>query len=88
MPTHSAIPVIRYETGLPKEALQASIAQRRPPRDGVLLIGRTFNFEPSAARGTNSDPSSSARKPWSNKPLPGFERIGRSATWTAYARCP
>jgi len=27
VPTHSAIPVIRYETGLPKQALQASIAQ-------------------------------------------------------------
>ena len=87
-PTHSAIPVIRYETGLPKEAVQASIAQRRPPRQGVLLIGSTFNFEPSAARGTNSDPKSSSRKPWSNKPLPGFERIARSTTWTAYARCP
>ena len=33
VPTHSAIPVIRYETGLPKEALEASIAQRRPPTE-------------------------------------------------------
>ena len=40
--------MIRYETGLPKEAIEASIAQRRPPTDGVLLIGATFNFEPSA----------------------------------------
>ena len=87
-PTHSAIPVIRYETGLPKEALEASIAQKRPPTAGVLLIGKTFNFEPSAARATNSNPSSSARRRWSNKPLPGFERRGRSATWTVYARCP
>jgi hypothetical protein len=88
VPTHSAIPVIRYETGLPKQALEASIAQDRRPRAGVLLIGDTFNFEPSAARATNSNPSSSARRRWSNKPLPGFERLGRSATWAVYARCP
>jgi hypothetical protein len=88
VPTHSAIPVIRYETGLPKDALVASIAQKRPPAAGVLLIGDTFNFEPSAARATNSNPSSSARRRWSNKPLPGFERLGRSPTWAVYARCP
>src|SRR5262249_54750124 len=28
VPTHSAIPVIEYETGLPKSAIQASIAQK------------------------------------------------------------
>jgi hypothetical protein len=88
VPTHSAIPVIRYETGLPKDALQASIQQDKAPTSGVLLIGKTFNFEPSAARATNSNPSSSARKRWSNKVLPGFERRGRSATWSVYARCP
>jgi hypothetical protein len=88
VPTHSAIPVIRYETGLPKQAIEASIAQRRPPREGVLLIGRTFNFEPGAGRAnTSSKPSASARKRWSNKPLPGFDRIGRSGRWKAYARC-
>ena len=80
--------MIRYETGLPKDAIEASIAQKRPPASGVLLIGDTFNFEPSAARATNSDPKSSSRKRWSNKPLPGFERSGRSATWAVYARCP
>jgi hypothetical protein len=88
VPTHSAIPVIRYETGLPKEALEASIGQKRAPRAGVLLIGDTFNFEPSAARATNSDPKSSSRRRWSNKVLPGFERRGRSPTWAVYARCP
>jgi hypothetical protein len=89
VPTHSAIPVIRYETGLPKEALEASIAQRRPPSEGVLLIGRTFNFEPGTGRAnTSKKPEASARRRWSNKPLPGFERIGRSGRWTAYARCP
>jgi hypothetical protein len=89
VPTHSAIPVIRYETGLPKEAVEASIAQRREPTQGVLLIGRTFNFEPGTGRAnTSRRPVQSARKPWSNEPLPGFERIGRSARWTAYARCP
>ena len=88
VPTHSAIPIVRYETGLPKEAIEASIAQARRPGAGVLLIGATFNFEPSAARATNSNPKSSARRPWSNKPLAGFERVGRDGTWTAYARCP
>ena len=87
VPTHSAIPVIRYRTGLAKDALEASIAQRRRPRGGLLLIGATFNFEPSAARATSAGPRSSARKPWSNRPLPGFERTGRNPRWAAYARC-
>ena len=51
----------------------------------MLLIGDTFNFEPSAARATNSNPSTSARKRWSNKVLPGFERLARRKPWTAYA---
>jgi hypothetical protein len=88
VPTHSAIPVIRYETGLPKGALQASIGQRRPPTSGVLLIGKTFNFEPSSGRAVTSTASSSARKRWSNKRLPGFEPQGRTATWAVYTRCP
>jgi hypothetical protein len=89
VPTHSAIPVIRYETGLPKEALEASITQRHAPTAGVLLIARTFNFEPGTGRANASTkPRVSARKRWSNKPLPGFERIGRSGRWSAYARCP
>ena len=88
VPTHSAIPVIRYETGLPKDAIEASIAQRRPPAQGLLFVGATFNFEPSAARATASRPRSSARRRWSNKPLPGFERIARNARWAVYARCP
>jgi hypothetical protein len=88
VPTHSAIPVIRYETGLPKEALQASIAQDGPPSHGVLLIGKTFNFEPSSGRAPSSNARPSARKPWSNKRLPGFERVGRDGTWAVYTRCP
>ena len=89
VPTHSAIPIIRYETGLPKDALEASIAQRRAPGQGVLLVGRTFNFEPGTGRAnTSKKPQASARKPWSNRPLPGFDRLGRSGRWSAYARCP
>jgi hypothetical protein len=88
VPTHAAIPVIRYETGLPKDALEASIGQERRPAQGVLLIGRTFNFEPSSGRAVTSTATSSARKPWSNKRLPGFERQGRNRTWSVYTRCP
>jgi len=88
VPTHSAIPIVRYETGLPKEAVEASIGQRRRPARGVLLIGDTFNFEPSAARATSTSPSTSARKRWSNRRLPGFGRLARRTPWTAYARCP
>jgi hypothetical protein len=88
VPTHSAIPVIRYETGLPKDALEASIGQERPPTRGVLLNGRTFNFEPGSGRSTAASARPSARKPWSNKRLPGFQRIGRNHRWTVYSRCP
>ena len=88
VPTHSAIPVIRYETGLPKDALEASIGQDRPPSAGVLLIGRTFNFEPGSGRATVASARPSARKPWSNKRRPGFERLGRNRRWAVYARCP
>lgn len=88
VPTHSAIPVIRYETGLPKTALQATIGQDRAPRAGLLLVGRTFNFEPSAARATSVPTRSSSRRPWSNRALPGFTRIARTARWSVHARCP
>jgi hypothetical protein len=87
-PTHSAIPVIRYETGLGKDALQASIQQRRPPARGLLFIGRTFNFEPTAARSTTGGLSSkSARKWWSNYPLSTFQLVARNDWWRVYARC-
>jgi hypothetical protein len=88
VPTHSAIPVIRYATGLPKEALQATIAQRHAPRAGLLLVGRTFNFEPGTGRaGAAVNTSASARKPWSNKRLPGFERVAKQGRWRVFARC-
>ncbi|MBA3301325.1 MAG: hypothetical protein H0T15_05600 [Thermoleophilaceae bacterium] len=86
-PTHSAIPVIRYETGLGKEDLQASINQERPPAAGLLLVGETFNFEPAAARATSGPASASARKWWSNYPLEGFELVARNPKWRVYARC-
>jgi hypothetical protein len=88
VPTHSAIPVIRFETGLPEEAVQASIGQSAPPVRGLLLVGRTFNFEPSAARSTAGRPRTSARRSWSNRPLAGFERIARQRPWRVFARCP
>ena len=87
VPTHSAIPVIRYQTGLGKEALQASIAQRRPPRRGLLLVGRTFNFEPAAARATIGGSVRSARNWWSNYPLSGFSPVAGNDRWRVYANC-
>jgi hypothetical protein len=86
-PTHSAIPVIRFETGLPKDALVASIAQDRPPERGLLLIGSTFNFEPSAASSTSGVSQRSARKWWSNYPLSTFKFVAGNARWRVYENC-
>jgi hypothetical protein len=87
VPTHSTIPVIRYETGLGKEALEPSIAQRRPPERGLLLVGRTFNFEPSAARATTGLSQRSAAKWWSNYPLSTFRLVAANPSWRVYERC-
>jgi hypothetical protein len=86
-PTHSAIPVIRYVTGLPKDAFQASTAQSRPPSRGLLLIGHTFNFEPSAARSTSGVSERSARKWWSNYPLSTFKFVSGNPYWRVYQNC-
>jgi hypothetical protein len=87
-PTHSAIPVIRYETGVGKRFLAASIEQPRPPGRGLLFIGRSFNFEPTAARSTTGGLSSkSARKWWSNYPLSTFRLVAANEWWRVYARC-
>ena len=85
VPTHSAIPVIRYQTGLGKERFEASIAQQRPPERGLLLVGRSFNFEPAAARATIGASSRSARRWWSNYPLSTFEPVAANAWWRVYA---
>jgi hypothetical protein len=88
VPTHSAIPVIEYETGLPKSAIQASIAQKRPPEHGLLFIGSSFNFEPAAQRSVTASSESSARKWWSNYPLSTFTYVASNPFWRVYARCP
>jgi hypothetical protein len=87
LPTHSTMPIIRYETGLPKDALEASIAQTRRPTVGLLFVNATFNFEPSAARAALGGRSKSS-KPWSNRKLPGFKRVTRHGRWTVFANCP
>ena len=87
-PTHSIIPIIRYETGLPKEAIEASIAQARPPTAGLLFVGKDFNFDPRPNRSTPGVSRASARKPWSNRRLPGFTRIARNDRWRVLASCP
>ena len=86
-PTHSAIPVIRFQTGLPKSALVASIAQARPPLRGLLFIGETFNFEPTAARSTSGVRERSARKWWSNYPISTFTKVAGNERWQVYERC-
>ena len=86
-PTHSAIPVARFETGLPKAAFMPSIAQARPPTHGLLLIGNTFNFEPSAARSTSGVSERSARKWWSNYPLSTFKYVSGNTRWRVYENC-
>jgi hypothetical protein len=88
VPTHSAIPVIEYETGLPKTAIQASIAQRRPPDHGLLFIGANFNFEPAAQRSVTASSEASARQWWSNYPLSTFTYVASNPYWRVYARCP
>jgi hypothetical protein len=88
VPTHSAIPVIEYETGLSKNAIQASIAQKRPPDHGLLFIGANFNFEPAAQRSVTASSQASARQWWSNYPLSTFKFIAATPYWRVYARCP
>jgi hypothetical protein len=88
VPTHSAIPVIEYETGLPKSALQASIAQPRAPDHGLLFIDVSFNFEPAAARAVTASSQGSARKWWSNYPLSTFKYVASNPFWRVYANCP
>lgn len=87
VPTHSAIPVIEYETGLPKGAIQASIAQKRPPDHGLLFIGSNFNFEPAAQRAVTASSQASARQWWSNYPLSTFTYLAGNPFWRVYQRC-
>jgi hypothetical protein len=86
-PTHSAIPIIRFETGLPKNALEPSITQARPPEHGLLLIGATFNFEPSAARSTSGVSERSSRQWWSNYPLSTFKFVAGNSRWRVFKNC-
>jgi hypothetical protein len=87
VPTHSALPVIEYETGLSKHDLQATIAQARPPSHGLLFIDITFNFEPAAARSVTGSSANSARKWWSNYPLSTFKYVAGDPFWRVYANC-
>jgi hypothetical protein len=87
VPTHSSIPVIRFETGLSKYVLRASIAERHAPTHGLLLIANQFNFEPNAARAVSGISEKSARKWWSNYPISTFKYVSGNAWWRVYARC-
>ena len=86
-PTHSAIPPIRYATGLPKWSLQASIQQKQPPTHGLLLIGKTFQFEPASGRRSLGTASSASAKWWSNLKLVGFHKVAKVGRWAIFAHC-
>ena len=87
VPTHAPIPILRYETGLPKEAIQASIQQDRPPASGLQLVSRVFNFEPSTGRAVAPAPRVTVERRWSTHAAPGFEPVARVGRWSAMARC-
>jgi hypothetical protein len=87
VPTHAPIPILRYETGMPKDAIQASIQQDAPPTEGLQLVSRVFNFEPSTGRAVASAPRVTVERRWSTRPAAGFERLGRVGRWSAWARC-
>jgi hypothetical protein len=89
MPTHSSIPVLRYkEPDIPKQRIRASIEQTRPPKHGVLLVARTFNFEPAAARSVvGAGGRGTQRKYWSNFALPTFKPVASNYRWRALADC-
>src|SRR5918994_2120837 len=87
VPSHAPIPILRYETGLPKEAIQASIQQDRPPASGLQLVSRVFNFEPSTGRAVASAPRVTVERRWSTHAAPGFEPVTRVGRWSAAARC-
>jgi hypothetical protein len=72
---------------MPKAAFVPSIAQNHPPGHGLLLIGNTFNFEPSAARSTSGVSERSARKWWSNYPLSTFKFVSGNTHWRVYKNC-
>jgi hypothetical protein len=86
-PTHSAIPVVRYETGLPKRAMVASIQQKNPPKYGLLLIGKTFQFEPGSGRRALGTKHSASAKWWSNVKLGSFHPVAKKGRWSVWARC-
>jgi hypothetical protein len=88
VPTHSGIPVIRFETGLSKRVIRASIAEKKAPEHGLLLIGNSFNFEPSAARSTSGVSERSARQWWSNYPISTFHFVSGNSYWRVFANCP
>jgi hypothetical protein len=72
---------------LSKKAIQASIAQARPPDHGLLFIDLTFNFEPAAQRSVTASSQASARKWWSNYPLSTFKYVASNYFWRVYANC-
>ena len=60
---------------------------RLGPIAALLLVGTTFNFEPSAARSTSGVSERSARKWWSNYPLSTFKFVSGNARWRVYENC-
>ena len=83
VPTHSAIPIVRYETGLPKEAIEATIAQDRAAARRRAADRRDVQLRAERRAGDELQPKTSAAQAWSNQRLPGFERPARNRTWSA-----
>ena len=87
VPTHSAIPVIRYETGLPKEAVEASIGQRAAAHAGRPADRRHLQLRAERGARDELQPEHLRAQALVNRALPGFERLARRKPWTAYAAC-
>ncbi len=86
MPNHSSVPVVRYETGVGEEGIRAATSLAEPPEEGLLLISRSFLFDPTYPDAP-ARPPAEVRQRWVNLPLPGFTTVAENDRWRVYGRC-
>jgi len=86
VPNHSSVPVVRFETGVGEDGIRAATSLAEPPADGLLLIGRSFLFDPTFPDAPPRPPAG-VRQRWVNLPLAGFEPVAENERWRAYASC-